>query len=159
MEYMFAKGFFGTGAPFFMDLVTLVVALLPFLVYLGIIFARRGYYDLHRWYQWVLFLFSLLVVGWFEYGVRVGGGFQSYVKGADLPKTLLLIFLILHIVIAVLTVLWWNRTLVRADSNYRHGNLPGGYTLRHIRAGTLSAVGIFLTSLTGIWIYLLLFVF
>ena len=159
MEYMFAKGFLGTKAPFFMDMVTLIVAMLPFLVYLGIIFARRGLYGLHRWYQWALFVFSVLVVGWFEYGVRVGGGFQSYVEGSDLPKLFLFLSLILHVVIAVFTVLWWSRTLIQADWNYRHRHLPGGFTLRHIRAGTLSAVGIFLTSLTGIWIYLFLFVF
>ena len=159
MQSMFAKGFLGTGAPFFMDLVTLIVALLPFLVYRGILFARKGWYELHRWYQWGLFLFSLIIFGWFEYGVRVGGGFRSYVDTSHWPRVVLFTVLILHILIAVLTVLWWARTLARANRHYRHGNLPGGYTLRHIRAGSLTAIGIFLTSLSGLWIYLMLFVF
>jgi putative membrane protein len=159
MEYMFAPGFLGTKAPFFMDIVTLVVALLPFAIYLGILFARRGHYGLHRGYQWVLFLLSFLVVVWFEYGVRVGGGFSGYAAKSPLPTWILLAVLVLHILIAVLTLLWWLRTLMRADRHWRKRNLPGGYSLRHIRNGWRTAWGIFLTSLSGIWVYLLLFVF
>ena len=159
MQYMFAKGFLGTEAPFFMDTVTLLVALLPFFVYCGILIARKGHYDLHRWVQWSLFVVSLVVVGWFEYGARIGGGFQSFIKGSHLPKNLVLASLIVHILIAVVTLFLWIRTLVQADRNFREHNLPGGYTLRHIRAGMRTAIGIFLTSLSGIWVYLLLFVF
>jgi putative membrane protein len=142
-----------------MDIVTLVVALLPFAVYLGVLFARYGLYGLHRWYQWLLFLLSFLVVGWFEYGVRAGGGFGGYAAESSLPSWVLLTVLALHILVAVLTLLWWLRTLVRADRNWRKQNLPGGYSLRHIRNGWRTAWGIFLTSLSGIWVYLLLFLF
>ena len=44
LGYMFESGFFGTRAPFFMDIVTLIVALLPFLVAVAISFARNKYY-------------------------------------------------------------------------------------------------------------------
>jgi len=159
MEYMFAEGFLGTKAPFFMDLVTLVVALLPFAIYLGILFARRGFYEFHRWYQWILFLLSFAVVVWFEYGVRVGGGFERYAAQSTLPSWILLGVLLLHIFIATFTMVWWVRTLLRADRNWRSHNLPGGYSLRHIRNGWRTAWGIFFTSLSGIWVYLLLFVF
>ena len=159
MEYMFAPGFLGTRAPFFMDLMILVIALLPFALYLGIIWARRGLYDLHRWFQWLLFVLAVVVVGWFEYGVRAGGGFARYARLADLPDWLLIGFLILHVIIAVLTLYWWVRTLLQAERNWRSRNLPGGYSLRHIRNGWRTAWGIFFTSLTGVWVYLLLFLF
>ena len=159
MGYMFASGFLGTKAPFFMDLVTLVVALLPLALYLGILAARKGYYGFHRGYQWILFLLSIVVIGWFEYGARVGGGFDAYLAESRLPRNFLFGFLIVHILIATLTLVWWIRTLLRADRNWRRQNLPGGYSLRHIRNGWRTAWGIFLTSLTGIWVYLLLFVF
>jgi putative membrane protein len=157
MNYMFAPGFFGTRAPFFMDLMILVIALLPFALYLGIFWARKGLYDLHRWYQWLLFCVAVLVVGWFEYGVRAGGGFSRYAQLTDLPAWLLIGFLLLHVLIAVLTLYWWVRTLLKAERNWRSRNLPGGYSLRHIRNGWRTAWGIFLTSLTGVWVYLLLF--
>jgi len=159
MEYMFAPGFFGTRAPFFMDLMILVIALLPFALYLGVLWARKGYYDLHRWYQWLLFFVALVVVGWFEYGVRAGGGFARYSQLAHLPVKVLIGFLVVHVVIAVLTLYWWIRTLSQAERNWRSRNLPGGYSLRHIRNGWRTAWGIFFTSLTGVWVYLLLFLF
>ncbi|WP_457605204.1 DUF420 domain-containing protein [Nitratifractor sp.] len=158
MEYMFAPGFLGTKAPFFMDLMTLIVALLPLLIYLGILLARKGLYDLHHWYQWTLFLFALVVFGWFEYGVRAGGGFGELLDSGVFPRWAAISFLVLHIVIAILTLLWWSRTLFRAHWNFRKHMLPGGYSLRHIRSGVWTAAGIFLTSLSGIWVYLLLFV-
>lgn len=159
MQYMFTPGFFGTGAPFFMDLVTTIVALLPLALYLGILLARQGHYSLHHCYQWFLFFLSIAVVGWFEYGVRAGGGFARFAQQSQLPHWLLVSFLVLHIAIAVATLLWWLRTLILAERNWRGKNLPGGYSLRHIRSGWLSAWGIFLTALTGIWVYLLLILF
>ncbi len=159
MEYMFAPGFLGTRAPFFMDLVTLIVALLPLLLYLGILAARKGYYGFHRIYQWLLFLISFAVVAWFEYGVRAGGGFSSYVAESRLPHRLLLGILIVHILIALFTTIWWAWTIIQAQRHWRRRDLPGGYSLRHIRSARVAAWGIFLTALTGIWVYLTLFVF
>ncbi|WP_456391860.1 DUF420 domain-containing protein [Nitratifractor sp.] len=159
MEYMFTPGFLGTRAPFFMDLVTLIVALLPLLLYLGILAAREGYYGVHRIYQWSLFLISFAVVSWFEYGVRVGGGFQSYALESRLPRWLLLGILIVHILIALLTTIGWVWTIVQAERHWRSRDLPGGYSLRHLRSARVAAWGIFLTALTGIWVYLALFVF
>jgi len=159
MNYMFEAGFLGTKAPFFMDFVMLIVALLPLLIGLGIVMARRDAWRVHRAYQWIIFVISVVVVGWFEYGVRVGGGFHSFVENSTLPKMLLWGVLIFHIVVSTLTIIWWVRTLVAAERAYHANNLPGGHTLPHRRQGWWTAVGIFLTSLSGIWVYLLLFVF
>jgi len=159
MDYMFQSGFLGTKAPFFMDFVMLIVALLPFLIGLGIVLARQGAWRMHRVYQWLVFVVSVVVVGWFEYGVRVGGGFHSFVENSTLPKMLLWGVLIFHIVVSTLTIIGWVRTLIAAERAYEAGNLPGGHTLPHRRQGWWTATGVFLTSLSGIWVYLLLFVF
>ena len=159
MEYMFAPGFLGTKAPFFMDFVTIVVALLPFLVWFGVGLIRKGYYGFHSFYQIVVFITSLLVVGWFEYGVRVGGGFNSFIEGNPHSVTLLLAVLVVHIVISTATTIYWAKTLWQAYSHYQKGSLPGGFSVRHIARAKLTLFGIFMTALTGIWVYLLLFVY
>ena len=159
MDYMFQPGFLGTQAPFFMDFVMLVVALLPLLIGLGIVLARRSAYGAHRVYQWLVFIVSVVVVGWFEYGVRVGGGFHDFVQSSTLPKYLLWGVLIFHIAVSILTIVWWVHTLIAAERAYAIHNLPGGHTLPHRRQGWQTAIGVFLTSLSGIWVYLLLFVF
>ena len=159
MEYMFQPGFLGTRAPFFMDFVTLIVALLPFLVMVAIYFAKRGKFKLHVASQLFLYIVSVIVVSYFEYGVRVGGGFETFAKESSLSKGFLFEFLLLHIVISIITVLWWTKTIVGGMKAYRAEMLPGEISASHRKAGLQSTVGIFLTSLTGVWVYLFLFVY
>jgi putative membrane protein len=159
MEYMFAPGFLGTKAPFFMDFVTIVVALLPFLVWFGVILVRKRYYSLHAFYQITVYIVSILVVGWFEYGVRTGGGFNSFIEGNPRSPTLMLVVLIAHIIISTATTIYWGKTLWQAYRNYAAHDLPGGFTVPHKGRAKLALFGILLTSLTGIWVYLMLFVY
>ena len=160
MDYMFQPGFLGTRAPFFMDFVTLIVALLPLLVWIAIIFAQKANYTLHGWTQSIIFVFSLIVVGYFEYGVRLGGGYEAFVQNTKVAHDYLFVVLIIHIFIAVLTLGIWTSTLFGAHkSSKRGGVLPGVGSTSHKKAGLRTFAGIVLTSLTGIWVYLLLFVF
>ena len=160
MSYMFQPGFLGTRAPFFMDFVTLIVAFLPLLVGMAISFARHHKYTLHGTVQTLIFIVSVIVVGYFEYGVRLGGGYEAFVQGTHVSHNYLLAVLILHILISVVTLGIWASTLISARrSSARGGLLPGPDSEGHKKAGIRSFIGIALTSLTGIWLYLLLFVF
>ena len=159
MNYMFASGFLGTKAPFFMDLVTIIVALLPFLVLFGVSLIRKGYYSLHTFYQITIFIISVIVVGWFEYGVRVGGGFNSFIEGNPRSTTVMLTILIIHIIISTATTIYWAKTVWQAYRHYSDGNLPGGFSIRHIARAKLTLWGIFLTALTGVWVYVTIFVY
>jgi len=158
MDYMFQEGFLGTRAPFFMDFVTLIVAFLPLLVGVAISFAKKEKYVLHRVVQTIILIVSMLVVGYFEYGVRLGGGYETFVKNTQVSHNYLFIVLMVHILISVVTLGIWISTLIRASKDYERG-LPGPYSKSHRRAGLRTFIGIVLTSLSGIWVYLLLFVF
>ena len=159
MEYMFSQGFLGTRAPFFMDIVTLIVTLLPLLVAVAIIFARQYKYELHASVQMVIFVISVIVLGYFEYGVRLGGGFEAYFKESGVGHNYALIVLILHIFIAVVTLGLWISTLINARKDRTHNLLPGVHSTSHKKAGIRTFIGIILTSFSGLWVYLLLFVF
>ena len=159
MDYMFQAGFLGTRAPFFMDVVTLIVAALPLLVYVAITFARKGMPKLHMIAQNVIFLVSLVVIAYFEVGVRVGGGFDAFISKTSVSPTFALVVLIVHIMIAVATLFYWSRTIIAANLEYRKKELPGKYSLGHRLLAIKATFGIILTSLSGIWVYLLLFVY
>ena len=159
MDYMFVPGFLGTRAPFYMDFVTLIVAFLPFLVALAIFLAKKGLVRTHIIFQLLLFFFSLVVVGYFEYGVRVDGGYEKFAGESSLPEGFIFGFLLLHIGISILTTIWWFKTIWTAIRDYRRKLLPGAKSYSHLRSGKLTALGIFLTAFTGIWVYLFLFVF
>ena len=143
-----------------MDFVTLVVALLPLLVGIAILFAKKGYYGVHRLLQIIIFVTSLVIVGYFEYGVRLGGGYEAFAQKSHVSHNYLLAVLVVHIVIAVITLGIWGSTLFRALKESRRGGiLPGVGSRVHRRAGVRAFVAIAFTSLTGIWVYLLLFVY
>jgi putative membrane protein len=148
---MFESGFLGTRAPFFMDFVTLVVALLPFLMMGVIYFAKIKKYKIHQILQYILFFVSVIVVAYFEVGVRIGGGFDSFIKDSSVAHNYALIVLVIHILIAVATLFIWILALGRAKKYLREG--------KHKDMGKMTFSGIVLTSLSGIWVYMLLFVY
>jgi putative membrane protein len=159
MDYMFEVGFLGTRAPFFMDFVTLIVALLPLLVWGAITLATIKNYNTHALTQTLTLIVSVIVVGYFEYGVRLGGGFNAFMEGSGVSHNYALWVLILHITIATITLIIWGRTLILGIKNRREKKLPGSNSKRHKKSGIETFIGIFLTSFSGIWVYLLLFVY
>ncbi len=146
MEYMFRDGFLGTRAPFFMDFTTLIVALLPFLIAISIYFARTKSFRVHQISQIVILIFSATVVTYFEYGVRLGGGFKEYIKASSFSSDMAMVILIIHIIIAIYTLYIWVATIIKAKSSNNHP-----------KDGKKVVLGIVATSMSGIWIYIILF--
>ncbi|MDD5359114.1 MAG: DUF420 domain-containing protein [Sulfurovaceae bacterium] len=159
MDYMFKIGFLGTNAPFFMDVVTIIVALLPLLLLIGISLAKNGKYKSHKVAQIFIFIVSAIVIGYFEYGVRIGGGFEKFAKNSSLPYDFLFYFLIFHVFIAITTLFLWIRAIRFAfDSNY-HFRVSSFYDTRHAKMGKYLLKWIILTGVTGIMVYVFLFMF
>jgi len=158
MDYMFQSGFLGTRAPFFMDFVLVMVALLPLLVAVAISFAKRHNYRLHAVTHQIIFVVAFIVVAYFEYGVRVGGGYEGFVKGTSASHNYILYVLILHIIISVIGFGIWLSTIISARKDSKNRTLPGIYSASHKKAGIRAFIWIVLTALTGVWVYILLFI-
>jgi len=150
-DYMFGLGFLGTRAPFFMDIVTLIVSLLPFLVAFAISLAKRKNYKAHAIVQKLIFAFSVLVLSYFEMGVRISGGFSTFMQESSVSHNYAFIVLIFHIAISIITLLIWGVTIFMAKKQLQ--------LKKHKKAGLLTFLGVVATSLTGIWVYLLMFVY
>ena len=157
MDYMFQPGFLGARAPFFMDFVMIMVALLPMLVAVAISFAKKKNYRLHALVQTIIFVVAVIVVGYFEYGVRVGGGYEGFVKGSSVSHNYAFYVLIFHIVVSTIGFGIWAHTLVTARRDSKKHTLPGLYSAVHKKAGIRAFIWIVLTAITGIWVYILLF--
>jgi putative membrane protein len=153
---MFEAGFLGTRALWFMDLVTLWFAVLPFMMGGAIVTAMRKRYELHKTLQAVLFLLTLVMVVIFEVGVRFSGGFLAYAEHSSVPFGALTTLLAVHILIAVAAVGAWAWLLIDSWRRYRErGEVPPS----HKGYGKLVYAGMTVTSILGVLIYLLLFVF
>jgi len=159
MDYMFKAGFLGTKAPFFMDAVTLIVALLPLLVYAAIVLAKKKKYKLHALAQNIIFFFSVVVIAYFELGVRIGGGFNAFIQNSDLSYSYITVVLGVHILIATLTLFYWILTIMRANYQMSKRFIPGVKSREHKITAIKTFLGIIFTSFSGIWVYLLLFVY
>jgi len=157
MDYMFKIGFLGTKAPFFMDFVLIMVVLLPILAYTAILFAKEKNYKLHALTHQILFVIAFIVVGYFEYGVRKGGGYDEFIKYSTVSHTYSFIVLIIHILIAMIGFGIWLYTIIQAKKNYKNSKLEIEYIQKHKKLGIYSFISIVFTSITGIWVYLILF--
>jgi putative membrane protein len=157
MDYMFETGFLGTRAPFFMDFVMIMVAVLPLLVLIAISFAKKKNYRLHGMTQSIIYVVAVIVVGYFEYGVRAGGGYEGFVEGSSVSHQYAFYVLIFHIVVAVIGFSIWTYTLITARKAMKNNTLVGSASASHKKAGIRAFIWIILTAITGIWVYVLLF--
>ena len=159
MDSIFQPGFLGTRAPLFMDIVSVIVALLPFLIFGAIMLAKNKKYKAHESVQKLLFVVTVIVVAFFEFGVRFVGGYKTLMEGSSVGHNYFIYVLIFHIIISVVTLILWTMTLYRARRCKRQKTLPGMDASTHKKEGQRTFIGIIFTMLTGGWVYTLLFVF
>ena len=159
MDYMFEAGFLGTRAPFFMDFVMIIVALLPLLAMGAISMAKVKKYTLHAVTQNIIFIISVIIVGYFEYGVRAVGGFDAFMEGSHTAHNYALYVLLFHITVAIISLIIWAKTLWSARKAIQNNTLSGSYSTKHKKAGHLTFLGICMTAFTGVWVYILLFIY
>lgn len=151
----FEPGFLGTKALLYMDIVTLYFALLPFLLGFSIYQAINGNIKLHFQSQFVILAVTIVMVLIFEIGVRLSGGFMEYAKHSSLSFDFLLIFLLIHIFIALMAVGGWIYLIIATYKSYRNGILENSE--KHRKMGKWIFAALTVTSIMGCSIYLFLF--
>lgn len=151
----FEPGFLGTKALMYMDIVTLYFAILPFLLGFSIYQAIRGNIKLHFQSQFIILAITIIMVLIFEIGVRLSGGFMEYAKHSSLSFVFLLIFLLIHIFIALMAVGGWIYLIISTYKSYQNGILENSEKHRKMGKWIFSALTV--TSIMGCSIYLFLF--
>lgn len=151
----FKSGFLGTKALMYMDIVTIYFALLPFLLAFSIYQAIRGNSTLHYQSQFLLLVVTIMMVLIFEIGVRMTGGFVEYAKQSPMSYDFLLIFLVIHILIALFALGGWIYLLISTYKSYQNGVLENKE--KHRKIGKWIFTALTATSLIGCSIYLFLF--
>ncbi len=150
------KGFLGTTAPFYLDLATIYFAVLPFLLAFSIYFAVKKEYKKHFISQAIILATTLTIVVIFEIGVRVSGGFLEYSKYSNISFDFMLIFLIVHILIAIAAVGGWLFLFISSYKDYKKNLLDGK---EHRKIGRAIFIALTISSIMGVCIYTFLFVF
>jgi len=149
------KGFLFTKAPLFLDIATVYFFILPFLLFVSIRYAIRGNYKKHINSQIAIFIVSMIMVIVFEVGMRMEGGFFVLMEQSTFKYTPLLIFLLIHIIIATVSILSWIYLIFTSYISYKKGALIA----HHAKLAKFTVGGICITSTMGIMIYVAIFVF
>ncbi|OUR72228.1 hypothetical protein A9Q76_04220 [Arcobacter sp. 31_11_sub10_T18] len=152
---MLEKGFLFTKAPLFLDIATVYFFILPFLLFFSIRYAIRGNYKKHINSQIAIFIISMVMITFFEIGMRMEGGFFALMKQSTFEYTPLFIFLLVHIIIATITIFSWIYLIYTSYVSYKKGELIA----HHVKLARYTVGGICITSTMGIMIYLAIFVF
>jgi len=156
---MFELGFLGTRAPLFMDVVTLFFLAVPFMVGYSIFLAIQGKYQRHFTLQIAIFILSMVMVVVFEIGVRVDGGFNTYMQGSALSYNLVLIYLLVHILFALLTVVAWGITIYSSFKAYREEGPNAPFFKTHKKRARWVFLAIIINAILGTLMYPILFIF
>lgn len=151
----FEPGFLGTKALMYMDIVTLYFAVLPFLLAFSIYQAVRGNIRFHYQSQFLILAVTIIMVLIFEIGVRFTGGFAEYSKQSPISYDFLLLFLIIHILIALMAVGGWIYLIISSYKSYQNNILEN--SSKHRKIGKWIFAALTLTSIMGCLIYLFLF--
>ncbi len=144
-------------APLFMSLVTLYFTTLPIFLYMGIKFAKNGEMEKHRKMQMGLFFLSLAVTLFFEASVRIRGGFLEEIQNSVIPYAFLSKFLIVHIAIASLSLFLWIYIIIKSFVSYKNRE-NDFFKKRHKIMGKILFLGITLSAIMGLMMYIFLFV-
>ena len=153
---VFEKGFLGTTAPFYLDLTTVYFATLPFLLAISIYFAIQKEFEKHFFSQAIILGITLIIVVIFEICIRVSGGFLEYSKYSNISFDFMLVFLTIHILIAIAAVGGWLFLFISSYKDYKNNSFDGK---KHKKIGKAIFLALTISSIMGVFIYLFLFVF
>jgi len=157
VEELSVVGFFKTTAPLYVDIMVSLLAILPILSAVSILFAIRGSFKLHQFTQFLLLFLTSISLGFFTYISYYNKSFELFVQNSSIDHKLVVIALVLYAILATLTVLFWVFSFMYALSDKKRRALPGLYTQSHRRAGKRIFNGLLLMALGSIGIYWMLF--
>lgn len=143
--------------PNYMTIFTLYVLFLPFLLLYSISFARKKQIKKHIISQSLILVASLIFIVYFEIMVRLDGGFIKYADNSSLPFAFILIFLIVHILIAIAATAGWLYLFIKSAKEYKNKGFKT-FSFNHKRIGRSVFMAITISSFMGICIYLFLFI-
>ena len=149
----------GSRASFMFDIVFVgMIVILPILIYSVYLVKFKHKYAIHKKIQLVLGAVLLVVVSLFELDVRLSGeAWKKDMQDSPYADTFLMPFLYFHIGFAVLTIILWFITIIKAIKKFDNPPLPNNYSPTHKKLGIASTIFMTITGLTGIAFYIMAF--
>ncbi|PLY10882.1 MAG: hypothetical protein C0626_04415 [Arcobacter sp.] len=145
--------------PLHMNVMVIFFSILPFVVLLSINYARNKKYKLHLISQGFVLILTLLVLAYFEVMIRIDGGFFEFAKQSNMSHDFLVKYLFFHIALSIIAAILWIRLFFNSMSVYRAGKIDSLKNSKHKRDGKITFLFLLLSCVTGVFLYLFLFIF
>lgn len=142
-----------------MNVMVVFFSLLPFALFYSISYARKKEYKKHFISQSFILGIALVVLVYFEIMIRIDGGFFEFSKHSNMSEEFLIKYLIFHIAIALIAAILWIGLFIKTYMKYKNGKLEQIVNSSHKTWGKISALFITLSCITGVFVYLFLFIF
>jgi len=152
------EGFLGSRGSLMLDVVAVAMLLIVPLLALSVYRVKFGrQYALHKKLQLIMAAVLLVAVLLFEVDIRLNGWEERamgspYFDPAAKWSCPAGISLLVHLCFAVPTLLLWIVVVVQALRKFSRPPVPGSHSRWHARWGTIAAIGMLLTALTG-WVF------
>lgn len=156
---LFQSGFLGTKAPFYIDFITVYFTFLPFLLAYSIYLASKKELKKHFISQTIILAITLIIVVIFEIGIRISGGFIEYSANSSVSYDFMLVFLIIHIIIAIASVGGWLYLFISSYKSYKKNGFTKINGSNHKKIGKAIFISLSISSIMGVCMYLFLFVY
>ncbi len=156
MTLNFPPSFLGARCDVLMDIVVISMAIiLPLLWYSIKKVKQDRAFATHKKIQIIMFLVLFFVVLLFEYDMKQHGGIFEMVKGSSFENTFFLNFTIyFHTLLSILTSLTWILLIIFSLIKFDRNPKPNSFSKRHKFWGKMGVWGMYLTSITGIMLYI-----
>lgn len=145
--------------PVHMNVMLIFFSTLPFFVMGSIYFAKNKQYKLHFYSQGFILVLTVLVLVFFEIMIRVDGGFFEFAKQSNMSHNFLVGYLIFHIIIALIAAILWIKLFIKSMILYQNGKITEIKASNHMREGKITFIFLLLSCITGVFVYLFLFIF
>lgn len=145
--------------PLHMNVMVIFFSILPFIVLVSIHYAKNKKYKLHLISQGFVLILTVLVLLFFEVMIRIDGGFFEFAKQSSMSHDFLIKYLFFHIALSLIAAFLWIRLFINSMIMYRAGKLESLKNSNHRRNGKITFLFLLLSCVTGIFLYLFLFIF
>lgn len=145
--------------PMHMNIMVIFFGILPLFLFYSISLAKKKKYKAHFLSQSILLATTLVVLVYFEVMIRLDGGFFEFAKQSSMDHDFLIQYLIFHIAIALIAAVLWIRLFIKSYLLYKNGDLEKIKSSNHKKMGIITSIFLLLSCLTGVFVYLFLFIF
>lgn len=139
--------------PNYISIFTCFMILLPLMLFISIGYAKKKQIKKHIISQCLILVIALGFILYFEVMVRLDGGFLKYINDEKIPFIFVIVFMIIHILLAIAAIAGWLFLFIKSIKEYKARDFIT-FSFNHKRIGYSIFIVLTISVFMGFCIYL-----